>query len=44
MRHVFEFTVKPHDALIVGGRWFTRMTGPTLFGFGFPLAPERAAD
>jgi hypothetical protein len=45
MRHVFEFTVRrARDVFTAGGRWFTRITGPALTGFGFSLAPECAAD
>ena len=39
------FTVKPiRDRFIASGKWFNRITGAALVGFGFRLALARAAD
>ena len=39
------FTVKPiRDRFIAGGKWFNRITGAALVGFGLRLALARAAD
>ena len=39
------FTVKPiRDRFIASGKWFNRITGAALVGFGFRLALSRAAD
>jgi threonine/homoserine/homoserine lactone efflux protein len=39
------FTAKPiRDRFIASGRWFNRITGAALVGFGFRLALVRAAD
>ncbi len=39
------FTVKPiRDRFIASGKWFNRITGAALVGFGFRLALARAVD
>ncbi|MBB4278831.1 LysE family translocator [Rhizobium mongolense] len=39
------FTVKPiRDRFIASSKWFNRITGAALVGFGFRLALTRAAD
>lgn len=41
----YFFTVKAiRDRFITSGKWFNRITGAALVGFGFRLALTRAAD
>ncbi|PDT13235.1 LysE family transporter [Rhizobium sp. M1] len=41
----YFFTVKTiRDRFIASGKWFNRITGAALVGFGFRLALSRAAD
>ena len=41
----YFFTVKAiRDRFIASGKWFNRVTGAALVGFGFRLALSRAAD
>lgn len=41
----YFFTVKAiRDRFIASGKWFNRITGAALVGFGFRLALSRAAD
>ena len=41
----YFFTVKSiRDRFIASGKWFNRITGAALVGFGFRLALSRAAD
>ncbi|QKK21838.1 hypothetical protein FFM81_001335 [Rhizobium hidalgonense] len=41
----YFFTVKAiRDRFIASGKWFNRITGAALVGFGFRLALTRAAD
>ncbi|MBB4291851.1 RhtB (resistance to homoserine/threonine) family protein [Rhizobium leguminosarum] len=41
----YFFTVKTiRDRFIASGKWFNRVTGAALVGFGFRLALSRAAD
>ncbi|ARM90315.1 hypothetical protein RHEC894_CH04075 [Rhizobium sp. CIAT894] len=41
----YSFTDKAiRDRFIANGKWFNRITGAALLGFGFRLAPPRAAD
>ncbi|PDV88031.1 hypothetical protein CO652_12855 [Rhizobium sp. H4] len=41
----YFFTAKTiRDRFIASGKWFNRITGAALVGFGFRLALSRAAD